>query len=575
MRAHPLVVPRSLRLLSLLGVVLLTACGGPVRDWLFERTGEEQLPGQARGIVQRATDFLHPQPDMAPYAAMPHAGVNPLGINVFLNQEVEAWKREKSLQMIADAGFRWIRQEFPWEDIEIHGKGDFVDRRNDLDGDGEVDPVDAWAKYDSIVTLAEDQSLDVIARLSNPPAWTRALTNTVGTYAPPDDLTDWGDYVYSVVSRYKGRIRYYQLWNEPNVYPEWGERPVDPEGYTELLCAGYGRAKEADPEAVIISGALAPTVSLDPGPGPARGMNDFVFLQRMYDAGAAACFDILSVNDYMLWSGPTDHRLRPMTINFSRPMYIRDIMVANGDADKPIWIGEMNSNAVPNEPGIANIGAYGQVTLEEQARYAPLAYDRLQEEWPWVGVANFWYFKRPDDRERDQAMYYFRMVEPDFTPMPVYEAMKRYGTDLSPTLYPGTHQEDHWALAYEGAWQDVGGPGGHTTDFRSATGEGARLCFSFKGAVLTLVPGPGRGEADVWVDGDGPDRISTDGSPVRLVRGWRTRRRDVVITAAGNELSVDALIVKPAWRPSRQLMLGAIGVVLVGAWMATCVLRRR
>ena len=444
----------------LLGVMLIAACGvlssnvSPA-DWLFQWTGEERLPGQLRGLAQVATNFLHPLPRIEPYQPIRHTDVNPLGINVFLNQEVEASKRDRSLQMIADAGFHWIRQEFPWEDVEIHGKGDFVDRRNDLDGDGQPDPVDAWAKYDNIVSLAGGHELAIIARLSNPPSWSRALTNTVGTYAPPDELADWGDYVYSVVSRYRGRIDAYQLWNEPNVYPEWGERAVDPQAYTRLLCEGYRRAKQADPNAIIISGALAPTVSLHPGPGPALGMNEFVFLQRMYDAGAGACFDVLSVNDYMLWSGPTDRRMRPLNINVSRPIYIRDIMVANGDADKPMWIGEMNANAVPNDSAIADLGAYGQVTLEQQARYAPLAYQRIREEWPWVGVVNFWYFKRPDDRERDQAWYYFRMVEPDFTPLPVYNAMKEYAASVSPTLYPGAHQEDDAAIACEGGWETV------------------------------------------------------------------------------------------------------------------------
>jgi hypothetical protein len=540
---------------------------------MFERTGEEELPGQLRGIVQRATDFLHPQPDTAPYASMPHAGVNPLGINVFLNQEVEEAKRERSVQMIADAGFHWIRQEFPWEDIEIHGKGDFVDRRNDLDGDGEPDPVDAWAKYDHIVRLAEDYDLDVIARLSNPPSWTRALTDTIGPYAPPDDLTDWGDFVHTTVSRYRGRIRYYQLWNEPNVYPEWGERPVDPVAYTELLCEGYRRAKEADPNAVIISGALAPTVDLHPEPGPGRGMNDFVFLQRMYDAGAADCFDILSVNDYMLWSGPTDRRLRPLTINFSRPIYIRDIMVANGDAEKPIWIGEMNSNAVPNDPAIAGVGTYGQVTLEQQARYAPLAYQRIQEEWPWLGVANFWFFKRATDLERNQAMYYFRMVEPDFTPMPVYGAMKAYASSLAPTLHPGAHQEDHWALAYEGSWQ-VGGEGEDLSHYRRSDEEGAALRFAFRGTGLTLVPGPGTGEIAVRVDGGDALRVSLDGEPVRLFRGWREERHEVVLRAVSGQLSVDEVVVRAPWRPPRWAILGGVGLVLALAWLSACVVRR-
>jgi len=526
---------------------------------LFAYTGEEDVLPQVRGMAQLTTNVLHPQPRTAPNAPIAHAGINPFGINVFLEQEVEIQKREQSLQMIADAGFHWVRQEFPWEDIEIHGKGDFEDRRHEPHRS-------AWEKYDNIVDLAEKYGLEITVRLSNPPAWTRALTNTIGTYAPPDDLADWGDYVYAIVSRYRGRIHTYQLWNEPNIYPEWGEQPVDPEAYTQLLCEGYRRAKEADPDAVILSGALAPTISLHPGPGPALGLSDFVFLQRMYDAGAAECFDVLSVNDYMLWSGPTDRRMRPLNINFSRPVYIRDIMVANGDAAKPIWISEMNANAVPNDPAIRDLGAYGQVTPEQQARYAVLAYQRAMEEWPWVGVVNLWFFKRASDTERDQAMYYFRMVEPNFTPLPVYETMQTYATSVTPTLYPGTHQEDHWALDYEGDWETIRDVEAILGAYRQATAPGDRLHFTFAGTTLTLTPGPGAGEIEVKVDGGVARRILLDGGPVRLVRSWRQAHHEVTLRVLSGEVSVDALAVQYPCRPPLWLLPGLVALGIAAVW---------
>jgi len=562
---------------------------------MFARTGEEDLLPQVRGMAHLAANALHPQSHAAPDVPVAHAGVNPFGINVFLEQEVEEWKRERSLQMIAVAGFHWIRQEFPWEDIEIHGKGDFEDRRHE--------PYrSAWDKYDHIVDLAEQHGLEVIARLSNPPAWTRTLTDTIGTRAPPDDMADWGDYVAAVVSRYRGRVHTYQLWNEPNIYPEWGEQPVDPEGYTRLLCEGYRRAKEADPDAVILSGALAPTVELHPGPGPALGLHEFVFLQRMYDAGAGDCFDVLSVNDYMLWSGPTDRRMQPRNISFSRPTYVRDIMVANGDAAKPVWISEMNANAVPNDPTIEGWGAYGQVTLEQQARYAVLAYQRAMEEWPWVGVVNFWFFKRPSDAEQNQSWYYFRMVEPDFTPLPVYEAMRTYTADLTPTLYPGTHQEDHWTLEYtsapstslsagtstslsagEGDWETVHDGAAMLGAYRRATTAGATLRFTFEGASLTLVPGPGAGEVEVRVDEGPPQRVSLDGRPVQLVqgsalswpKGWRRQRHEVTLAVISGEIGIDGLVVQPPWHPSLWLVLGTAGFGLVAVWGVARILRGR
>ncbi len=380
---------------------------------LFDWTGEEEPAGQARAALQLAMGKLRPQPDTQPDAVIQYADVNPFGINTFLQEEVEPAKRERQVQLVSEAGFHWIRQEFTWEDIEIHAKGDYVDRRNDPAG------VDAWGKYDHIVELAERYGLEIIARLSNPPAWSRALGNEIGPQAPPDDMADYGDFVATVVSRYDGRITYYQIWNEPNIYPEWGELPVNPEDYTELLCLAYRRAKEANPEAVILSGALAPTLEMS-----GRGFNDMLFLQRMYDAGAEDCFDILSMQGYGLWSGPTDHRQRPTMINYARNVLVRDMMVQNGDAHKAIWISEMNWNPVPDE--VLTTGQYGQVTPEQAARYAPLAYQRAEEEWPWVGVINFWFFKRATDVEKGQEWYYFRMVEPDFTLTPVYTSMQEY-----------------------------------------------------------------------------------------------------------------------------------------------------
>ncbi len=167
----------------------------------------------------------------------------------------------------------------------------------------------------------------------------------------------------------------------------------------------------------------------------------------MYDAGAQDCFDIVAMQGYGLWSGPTDQRMNPRVLNFSRPLFMRDLMVANGDGDKSIWISEMNWNAVPDDVADKR---FGQVTEEQQARYLAMAYQRLQEEWPWLGVANTWYFKRPDYQWRDEQKpeYYFRLVDPDLTPLPVYESIKAHANTVNaaPMMYPGAHPPDHWAI---------------------------------------------------------------------------------------------------------------------------------
>lgn len=386
----------------------------------YHTTGEEDPIKQVYGFVGYLGNGLRRQPTLGAGTPTLHPVENPLGINTFLDLEVEVSKRERSLQMIADAGFAWIRQQFRWDDIEISGRGDFSDARNDVNGDGVRDAIDAWAKYDNIVDLAERYQLRIIARVGSVPAWAQPEGAMPG-YAPPADLQDFANFAGILAGRYQGRIRYYQIWNEPNIYPEWGDQPVNPEAYTDLLCRTYQAIKAADPGAVVLSGALAPTIDLS-----GINLNDFIFLQRMYDAGAGECFDILGAQGYGLFSGPTDQRMRITQLNFAHVLWLRDQMIANADGDKPIWIGEMAWNPVPDAPGIADRLRFGQVTEDQAARYAVEAYQRAEADWPFVGVIAYWFFKRPGDWERNQSFYYFRMVEPDFAPLPVYQAMKDY-----------------------------------------------------------------------------------------------------------------------------------------------------
>ena len=492
-------------------------------------TGEETPLAQVRGMVEWLGNFTRLQPSTAPYIPVQHTGMNPFGVNTFLEAEVLPENRERQLQMIADAGFGWIRQQFVWEDIEIHGRGDFEDRRNDVDQDGQIDAVDAWAKYDNIVELAEQYNLDVLARLDNPPQWAQFVA---GDFAPPADIQDFVNYAHAVAEHYQGRIRYYQIWNEPNIYPEWGEQAINPEAYTDMLCRTYETLKTVDPNIVVISGALAQTIALTP-----RDLNDFVFLQRMYDAGASACFDVLAVQAYGFYSGPTDRRMRPTTNNFARNLYTRDIMVANGDASKPIWITEaawnpIDAPEVPPSDQVVGYANYGIVTREQAAAYMPQGYQRALEEWPWVGVVNYWFFKLPSEERHNQAMYYFRMVEPDFTPLPVYDSMREYISNLTPTLYPGVHQvEDNWAVTLPDDAQIIDADG---AQFGTAV-ETSEVSFDAYGTDVVL---RWRGDSTLHFESSGqpiePASSSTSDD------GWHTTMMTQSLTAQQFSLHVSS-----------------------------------
>ncbi len=139
---------------------------------MWSLTGEEAPLAQVRGMVEWLGNFTREQPNTDPDVPIQYTGVNPYGINTFLEQEVEPAKREQQVQMIAAAGFHWIRQEIPWEDIEIAGRGDFEDRRNTV-------PVSAWAKYDNIVDLVGQYGLELEVRIDKAPEWTHANPDSV------------------------------------------------------------------------------------------------------------------------------------------------------------------------------------------------------------------------------------------------------------------------------------------------------------------------------------------------------------------------------------------------------------
>jgi len=551
-------------IVAVLAIALSLAAWPGITRALFYVTGEEDPLPQLTGITQLAFNMVRPPLQLANDVPVTQAGVNPFGVNIFLQNEVDPHKRRLAMEMVANAGFGWVRQEFPWEDIEIHGPGDFTDRRHDP-------PRSAWEKYDHIVDLAEEHDIQIIARLSNPPAWSRAAGNDAGSFAPPDNLDAYGDFVEAVVRRYQGRIRYYQIWNEPNIYPEWGEQPVDAAQYAELLKIGYTRAKAVDPNAVIIAGALAATIELDRYP---HGLTDVLFLQQIYDAGAGPYFDVLAMQGYGLWSGPYDRRMQPRVLNFSRPLYIRDVMVRNGDAHKPIWLSEMAWNAMP--PGSALPAAYGQVTEAQQARYAVQAYYRLQSEWPWLGVANYWFLKQADDREREvNPQYYFRLLEPDFTPLPAYYALSN-AAHLPPVMYRGYHQEDHWAVKYTG-WEQLKDERAVLGAYHQATNNTAQADLTFNGSDLWLVIArwPDGAWLEVSVDGGPPVVVSQDspetafGVKVPVARNLRRSQHEVHINA-GQGAVLDGFVVqdRPTWWLQRTVGMAAmvVGLVALG-WL--------
>ena len=199
--------------------------------------------------------------------------------------------------------------------------------------------------------------------------------------------------------RYQDTVRFYQIWNEPNIAPHWGNRLIDPVGYARLLRAAAVAVRDADPDAVILAAALAPTQD--------RGhtaTDEGFFLQRLYAAGAAPYFDAVLVQPFGFGTAPADPRSRVDALNFRRAAWVRRVMVVAGDAQTPIWAVRFGWNRQVQDHW-KTVSSADQLRLTEEAiRYA-------QANWPWLAAMG-WPVDRPAAPPSD-PMWGFSLVTPE------------------------------------------------------------------------------------------------------------------------------------------------------------------
>ena len=333
------------------------------------------------------------------------------GMQAFLWWRPEVADRD--LTLIKEAGFGWVKQGFGWRDIEGACKGCFD-----------------WSFTDRIVSQVERHGLDLVARLDYQPYWAGEYAN-----GPPANYEDFGDFVHALASRYVGRIRAYQIWNEPNLSREWGERPPNPAEYTALLKIGYQRIKEADPNAMVISAGLTPTSRWDHVAVP-----DVEFLRGMYAAGAKPYFDVLGahgagfkappeidpgvVAEHPVWGNPGDPSSPELkrVYCFRHVEDLRQVMVENGDADKQVAVLEFGWTSDPRPDSPYH---WHSVSNEEKADYFVRAYQYAKEHWsPWVGLMSLIYVADPDWTE-DAEQYWWAVTYPSYPETKVHLAYEQ------------------------------------------------------------------------------------------------------------------------------------------------------
>jgi hypothetical protein len=174
-----------------------------------------------------------------------------------------------------------------------------------------------WQPLDIWVAAAEQHGVhDILLTLGQTPPWASTNPDDVnyvgaGAPAPPSDNQYWRDYVTAVATRYKGRIRYYEIWNEPN----------DPTYYTgtvaelaELTAEAYTILKSIDLGNTVLSPAAY-------APG---------YLAQLLQAGVAQNVDMIA---YHFYETPPEAAATDIA-------NVNLVMAANGAGAMPLWATE-------------------------------------------------------------------------------------------------------------------------------------------------------------------------------------------------------------------------------------------
>lgn len=194
-----------------------------------------------------------------------------------------------------------------------------------------------WSRLDELVAAAAGR--EIVLVLGHPPEWAAAPGGVEPLQAawmlprsnrPPRNQADWTNYVKAVAKRYRGKIKYYQIWNEPAdkrfYYGSWTK-------LSWLCVTATAAIKSVDPSARVVSPPLQPRRQAG-----WNGRGQEILAAFRADKWP---FDIVSAHIYpQIGEGPSAWKADLLKVR-----------KATAIAYRPLWVTETNFNLVgPGNP---------------------------------------------------------------------------------------------------------------------------------------------------------------------------------------------------------------------------------
>ncbi len=387
----------------------------------------ERIPGLDLG----ADGLVIPSDDYEPYGMCVHF-VRPetWGPNGFSEAQVM-----QHMANLANVGIRWIRVGMGWHRVEpIQGLLD----------------TELLSRLDFVLDTAAANGMKAYLGIGGVPRWASQAPAESDYWAyAPTNMVDWETHVAMMGQRYMDSVAHWEIGNEP----DWEFWKSDMPTYVQYLQVAHGKLKEINAGNRVILGGLA---SDGVHPPELRVGAEEHSLQKMYDAGVQDYFDIMGLHPY---PGDSEHST-VAAVDKINTAY--DVMVANGDGGKPIWLTEIGMTTWGADPA----------ALADQAFILTNVYTELIKH-PRIEKI-FWYNYRCQSGFGDWEDN-FGVVNSDFTPRPAYTALSnvaktttRRGAFTWCTDYgrdgDRDHMPDDWELLYFGSVTNSNGGSGADWD---------------------------------------------------------------------------------------------------------------
>jgi polysaccharide biosynthesis protein PslG len=300
-------------------------------------------------------------------------------------------------------GAKWVRWDIDWGQVQPNNSAGFD-----------------WSSIDRVVNTAISYGIESVCDITYTPKWAAASECTSDFACAPANPQAFGVFSGQVASRYKGKVTYFEVWNEPNYSVFWQPRP-NASKYGQILKEAYTQIKSANPQAFVLSGGLAAS-----GDEVDGSLSPLTFLKTIYSEGNNKFFDAVALHPYTFPAG-IDYAAN--WNSWQQMPQVHKLMTDRGDVDKKIWITEFG--APTSGPGKAHEindmdnFTYGVDFMSESAQNELVkeASSFYNTNTSWMGPF-FWFSFHDIGTSKNNSENFYGLLKYDWSQKPAYATFK-------------------------------------------------------------------------------------------------------------------------------------------------------